>query len=174
MLFRSYTPSIEYDLVNIGLDLYGPRFLGDSRINIRGFVRYEGEFNLCLGLTGTGMISSGHINDQYNELIYDFNLYHGKEFYLLFNMSGYMHYNAIGIKNDEIIFIRKDVEEKIIKRFNYLKPFNRIHLKNINNKIYALIDGIEYDLNLNGPMHSLIGFYAPNDTNLASIKLKIG
>ena len=170
----SYTPSIEYDLVNIGLDLYGPRFLGDSRINIRGFVRYEGEFNLCLGLTGTGMISSGHINDQYNELIYDFNLYHGKEFYLLFNMSGYMHYNAIGIKNDEIIFIRKDVEEKIIKRFNYLKPFNRIHLKNINNKIYALIDGIEYDLNLNGPMHSLIGFYAPNDTNLASIKLKIG
>lgn len=169
----SHTPNLEYDLANIGLDLFGPRYNGDSRNNIRAFVRYEGNFDLTLGLTGTGMITTGHIDDSYNELRYDFNVNYGREFYLLFNMSGYMHYHAIGVKDDELLLIRKDNEEKIVKSFKVDTDFKKIHLKNVNNKIIALINGEEYDLELGGPLYSLVGFSAPNDTCLSSIRLKI-
>lgn len=169
----SYTPNIDYDLVNIGLDLYGPRYNGDSRINIRGFVRYEGDFQLVQGLSGSGMITSGHINDKYNELIYDFKVNYGNEFYLLFNMSGYMHYHALGVKDNELLLIRKDNDEKVLKRFKISDGFNRIHLKNIDDNLVCFINDKAYDLNISGSMYSLIGFYAKNDTCLSSINLKI-
>lgn len=116
-------PELQFDFHSYPIDAYGPRYGGDYMSNIRGFVAHSGEWRIEDGLIGEaeehGLISSGAYGSRYKEIVWTFIPEKGMKHQLVYNMTGYLHYDAIGFSEDRIEVIHKQQEEEVIDSFPY-------------------------------------------------------
>ncbi|MBQ0035350.1 MAG: ADP-ribosylglycohydrolase family protein [Firmicutes bacterium] len=171
-----HTPNIEYDFRTLPYDIYGPRYEGDDKYNIRGFVKHHGDFKLDNRLKGSGFITIGHLLDRYSNVECTFEVKSNNGCFLLFNCEGYMKYEAIGIQNDELIYIKKDNEnDNIIKTLYNCQENNKISLKlkNSVDKITILIDNNTFVFDYKLDLHSLIGINILEGSEVNTIGLKL-
>lgn len=171
-----YEPKVDYDFNTVVYDTYGPRYEGDYRDNIRGFVVHSGKFVLDSGLIGQGLITSGHLNDQYNELEWGFIPNEISDHYLLFNVEGYMHYFGIGFNESGLNFIQKDIDIKIIENIPIKwEKCEKIALKLTNSigKIIVCVNGVDYTFKFDKKFNSLIGIYIKDDLKNITLGLKL-
>ncbi len=110
-------PNLDYDFYQYPIDAYGPRYEGDYMANIRGFVVHSGSWTVDEGLIGESgehaLISSGAFGNKYDQIEWTFVPERGREHYLVINMTGYLHYDAIGLADEGIRLIHKDIEESV-------------------------------------------------------------
>ncbi|MDO4940953.1 MAG: ADP-ribosylglycohydrolase family protein [Erysipelotrichaceae bacterium] len=171
-----HTPDVEYDFSSLSYDVYGPRYEGDNKTNIRGFVKHHGDFRLQEGLKGTGFITIGHLLDTYSNVEWRFEINKNNGCYLVFNCLGYLKYEAIGIKNNELIYIKKQNENDTILNTLTKCQENTIFSLKINNsvdKITLLIDNETYSFDYILHLHSLIGIYIQEGSEINTIGLKL-
>lgn len=116
-------PKLHYEFSEYPLEHYGPRYGGDCMNNIRAFVRHSGDWDIADGLKGESeehaLISSGNYGNGYDRIEWTFIPEKGRKHYLVFDMTGYLHYEAIGFRNVEIVHIRKQIKEKTLKSYPY-------------------------------------------------------
>ena len=172
-------PKLEYDFTDYEYDHYGPRYEGDFMNNIRGFVKHSGSWELKNGLKGISkqhaLISSGNLGNTYNEICWKFDPDFGDRHLLVFNMKGYLYYNAIGLYEDKLVLIEKRDTEKIIKAYPY--QFQKgerycLILKRKGNDILAKINEQEYVFEDIG-MKDLFGIYLGEECENTSFSLKV-
>lgn len=171
-----HTPNIAYDFAKLSYDTYGPCYEGDYKDNIRGFVKHSGKFVLDNGLIGAGFITIGEQNDKYNEIEWEFVPNEISGHYLLFNLDGYMHYFGVGLDENGLNLIQKDIEVKVIEnipiKWEKCEKISLILRRSIG-KINVLVNGADYTFKYDNTFNSLIGLYIQNDLKNITIGLKL-
>ena len=172
-------PQIEYDFTDYKYDHYGPRYEGDYMNNIRGFVKHSGDWSLDNGLLGksedSALISSGSYGCKYNSIEWEFKPIKGHDHKLVFNMKDYGHFMAIGLSDEGIDLIEKNIEERVIEHWNFSDFEEKIVLKltMVDDKIIMLLNNKEYLISTIDILENLYGIYLGNNTINLSVGFKI-
>lgn len=173
-------PKLHYDFREYPIDHYGPRYEGDFMNNIRGFVKHSGDWTIDEGLKGQcsehALISSGNYGNSYDYISWSFIPRKGKRHLLVFNMKGYLDYEAIGFDNDKLVLLRKDKEEKIIESYPFEWELNKhyqLSLKRDDKGMTVKIADKEFYFK-DVKMGDLFGFYLGEDSESVTEELIIG
>ncbi len=172
-------PDAEYVFSNYPIDEYGPRYEGDFMRNIRGFVKHSGSWEITdngLSCSGNGLISIGTPGSEYNEIVWDFVPNKGGMIQFIFNMKGYMHYDAVVLKENYIEIIHKDVNFQTVNKFDSEFHWNSkstLKLKYINDKIQMFTDGRELVCDIQDSLHDLVGLAVLNGGEIYNFGLKL-
>lgn len=170
-----HTPKVEYDFTKLPYDIYGPRYEGDDKYNIRGFVKHSGDYKLDNGLNGKGFITIGHLKDKFNSIEYSFVPDELDGHFVLFNCQGYMHYSALGFLDNELVLIRKNNETKVEKKWpiNWEKSSKSLLKMSISiDKISICVDGHIYEYECDLKLSSLVGIFDTKNNHNIGLKLQ--
>jgi len=113
--------NIDIDFTNYKYDGYGPRYAGDTLYNIRAMVPHSGSWSLSEeGLKGVSeehaLITTGSLDFDFREGEMNVVLEESNNCYLVFDCTGYNHFTAVGICENDIVLIRKDNDIKILEK----------------------------------------------------------
>lgn len=173
----TYKPITEYHFNTLKIDSYGPRYEGDFKDNIRGFVKHSGSFVLSdNGLIGDGIITTGHLCDEYSEIEWTFIPNNISKHYLLFNFDGYMHYYGIGLDENGLSLVRKNIDFEIIENKPIKWAKNEKYSLKIANSIGIIIlnlNGDKYSFKFDNKLCSLVGMQIVDDPKNTIIDLKL-
>ena len=168
-------PKLVYDFRKYPIDHYGPRYEGDYMNNIRGFVKHSGNWDIADGLTGAskehGLISSGILGNEYNNAQWRFIPEKGDEHLFIFNMKGFLYYDAIGLRKDQLVFIRKNKKIKVVKKYDLSWEKGVMHTLEIKNG-QVFFDDKEYDFGT-VLMSDLFGFYIGKGTENRTLSIRM-
>ena len=174
-----HQPQIDYDLRNWSYEHYGPRYGGDAMNNIRAFTEHSGNWTLSKGLLGEsrehGLITSGIYGNRYRMISWTFVPEKGREHLLIFNMRGYLHRYAIGLKEDALVLIAYAEDEETILSSCPLKWENGVcHtlcLSDEKDKLKVLFDDQEYQFEAM-ELKDLFGFGLGKDCVNSTLAVK--
>lgn len=171
-----HEPKIEYCFNNLKMDIYGPRYEGDNKNNIRAFVKHSGSFILDNGLVGDGLITTGHLLDSYKTIEWTFIPSRNTKHYLLFNFEGFMHYFGIGLDENGLSLIQKNIELKILENKPIKWQINRKYSLKIAYSIGIItlnLNGEDYLFNFEEQFRSLVGLQVEDDLKNITLGLKL-
>lgn len=157
-------PDAEYSFADYPADEYGPRYEGDCMHNIRGFVKHSGSWNIengALTCRGSGMISTGVLGSRYEEIVWEFMPDKCGTVSLIFNMTGFQHYNAVILKENFIEVVRVNVNFQTVNKFENdfrLNSKTSLKVKYINDKIHLFTEGRDLECDIRDSLHDLVGF----------------
>ncbi len=173
-----HTPELDYDFKDYKVDVYGPRYEGDSKYNLRGFVKHHGKYELENGLKLNGLITSGSLYDRYSEIDVELTvLDENYDFSIIFNCTGYMHYSAIRFNNGRVSLTRKDNEENVFSNSDFfIEKGHKILLKTriLNGRIILCDFSESYvDLGNINELYGLVGLSSRNGSAIRFLGLKL-
>lgn len=174
------TPELNFDFRNYPLDHYGPRYGGDFINNIRGFVEHSGNWTIEEGLLGYGqehaLISSGTYGSSYRRIRVTFIPLEGEEFWLVFNMKGYLDRCCIGLYREFLVLKRIDeTGEKLLAAWpaRWLRgKVHRLAIERKDGKLKIALNGqnFEYD---DMKLRDLFGFALGEECRCRIVTMKL-
>ena len=173
-------PELEFDFRNYPLDHYGPRYGGDLMSNIRGFVEHSGSWTIEEGLLGYGeehaLISSGCYGNTYRRIRMTFIPLEGEEFWLVFNMKGYLDRCCIGLFHNFLVLkrIREEGEELLAAwRARWRKgKVHRLAIERKDGKLKIALNGQNFEYG-DMELRDLFGFALGIKSRCRFVTMKI-
>ncbi len=162
-------PMLQINFKNYPIDAYGPRYEGDKLYNLRAFNTHSGcwivtEEGLTLSSKEHALISTGSPECHYHGCSFTFEPKEGEEFYIIFNMEGFMRFSAIGFKGKKLIYWEKDYDEITViaeKEFEW-EYGKEYEIKYFYKEI--LVDNIKIIDTEDLKLYGLVGLYLENSS----------
>ena len=142
-------------------------------------MKHSGDWTIESGLLGkskeSALISSGSYGGRYKSIEWEFMPIKGHNHKLVFNMKDYGHFMAIGLSDEGIDLIEKNIEERVIEHWNFSDFEEKIVLKltMVDDKIIMLLNNKEYLISTIDILKNLYGIYLGKNTINLSIGFKI-
>ena len=172
-------PEMEYHFDSTyPIDRLGPRYEKDYMYNIRGFVKHSGEWSIEDNLVGRSLdhaiISSGNYGNRYDSLKWDFIKVKGNRHMFIFNMKNYLDYYAIGLDKDNLVLMRKHIDEKIICSYPYEETDGSYCLELVDNddRLSVYLNEKEYIFD-KMELRDLFGIYLGEDCINETLSIKV-
>ena len=168
LLFKGRVVVLDYRIINESsidiyftdykYDGYGPRYAGDTLYNIRAMVPHSGQWSLSeKGMTGIAeehaLITTGPLDLDLCEAEMTAVMEEGNSCCIVFDCTGYNHFTAVGICENDIVLFRKDDEIKILKKLPFdgsKTPKLSLKVNMCNGRINCNVN--EYELRFTVPV----------------------
>lgn len=165
---------LNVDFKELPIDAYGPRYAGDKLYNIRGFNPHSGTFTLekgklCNSANDHSLITTGNIANEVKELSMAFTAENKIDAYLVCGFRGYMSFDAIGIRNNELLVLRKSDKYRRLKtvKIDEIKTGQvRLRICFNQNETVVYINGNKYILDYKNPPKGAVGILCLNDAKI--------